>query len=116
MLMPLRCDLRQVSDAEDLTSLPKRAQFAPDDLCHGATDAGIHFIEHHAAGLLRAAGNLYGKRQARQLAAGSNLCECARRLAGVRAHSQLDVIEAVLCGLRAPALRHIDLEAATGHP
>jgi len=69
VVMALRGDLRQVGDAQHLAAIAQRAQFRADDLGDRPTDAGIHFVEHHAATLAATARDLHGERQACEFAA-----------------------------------------------
>ena len=55
MVMALGGDLRQVRDAQHLAALAERAQLAAHDLRDRAADAGVDFVEHHAARLARGA-------------------------------------------------------------
>ena len=79
----LRGDLRQVGHAQHLALLAERAQLLPDDVGDRAADAGIDLVEHHRRHRVHAQrGDLDRQRDARQLAAGSDLAQ--RRAAAAR--------------------------------
>src|SRR5215213_8725174 len=55
MVMALRGNRREVRYAQYLAALAESPQLAADNLRNGAADAGVHFIEHHAARVTRSA-------------------------------------------------------------
>ena len=113
--MALRGHLRQVGDAQHLAARAQRPQLPADDFGHGATDAGIDFVEHHAAPFVGHAGHLHGQRQARQFAARGHLGQRAQRLARIGGDAELDLVQSMRLGFGGGMRRHFDLEAAAGH-
>ena len=95
MLMALGCDLRQMGHADDLCALAQRTQFPADDFSHGATNAGVYFIEDHAARLARRARYLHRKRQARELAARGDLGERSQGLTRIGGDAKFNLVNAV---------------------
>ncbi len=91
------------------------AQLAADDLGHRAADARVDFVEHHARRGGARAAHLHGQRQARQLAAGGDLRDRARRLAGVGADAEFHPVGAVRRRLGALQRRHVDHKLPAGH-
>ncbi len=113
--MALGGHLGQVRDAEHLAAIAQRAQLAADDFRHGATDAGIDFVEDHAAVLRGRARNLHGQRQARKLASRGHLRQRPQRLARIGGDAELDLVQAVGLGLGGAVRRHVGLETPAGH-
>ena len=90
-------DLRQVRHAQHLVRRRQLLQPPPDAFGHAAADAGVHFIEHQgahrAAARARAPpARLQRQRDARDLAAGSDLFDGLRLFAQIRRHQKFDRI------------------------
>ena len=67
-----------------------------DDLGDRAADAGIDFVEHHRRHRIEAQrGDLDRQRDARQLAAGGDLAQRPRRLAGIGGDQEFDAFAAL---------------------
>ena len=114
--MAVRGHLRQVGHAQHLPGPRQGAQLAADDLRHRAADAGVHLVEDHGRHRVRAQrGHLDGQGDARQLAAGGDLAQRPRRLAGIGRHQELHPLGAV--GVRARLADRLQLhqEAAAAH-
>ena len=103
-------------DAQHLRPLAEPAQFAADDLGDGAADAGIHFVEHHAAQLAGLGGDLHRERQACEFAAGGDLGERPQGLARVRRDAEFDLVETVWLRFGGIVRLHVDQEASAAHP
>ncbi|HSW32408.1 MAG TPA: hypothetical protein VLH36_02220, partial [Steroidobacteraceae bacterium] len=101
LVVCLRGDLRQVSHAQHLAGLGEGFELATDHFRHGATDAGVDLVENQAGQVCRVQRRyLQRETDARQLATGRHPGQWSRRLPGVGADEELDVVAAVLRALR----------------
>ena len=110
-------DLRQVRDAQHLRALAERSQLAADDLRDAAADAGIDFVEHQAGQRVGicAAATWIARLMRDSSPPDATFASGARRLAGIRADQELDLVGAVRAGASASSARTSISKLAAGH-
>src|SRR3546814_2174200 len=80
VLVAQRRDLRQMGDTKNLALRTKCAQFASHHFGHRATDAAVDFVEDHGRDAVQTQrGHFDRQTDARELAAGGDLAQRARR-------------------------------------
>ena len=105
-----------MGDAQHLALGAQRAQFLPDHFGDGAADAGVDLVEDHAAdGILAQGGDFDRQADAGQFAAGGDLAQRARRLAGIGADQQLAAFEPLWIRFAAASRLQLDAQEAAGH-
>ncbi len=96
LVIRLRRDLWQVRHAQHLALAGELVQLTADHLGHGATHAGIDFVEDQAGEVSGLDGrHLQRQADAREFAARGDLCQRPRRLSRVGADEELDLVVAV---------------------
>ena len=115
--MGLACDLRQVRHAEHLSAIAERAQLPTDDFGDAAADARVDFVEDEAGqGIALHCGDLDREADARQFATRGDLGQRPRRLPGIGADQEFDLVARRRRGPQTPAIaRTSTLKRAAGH-
>jgi heat-inducible transcriptional repressor len=116
VVVTLRSDLGEVGHAQHLALFTEGTQLLPDDFGHRAADPAVDLVEHHRRhGIEAERRHLDRQADPRQFAAGGDLAQRPRRLPGVGANQEFDLLAAGRVGSQVLDRLELDAEPATGH-